>query len=208
MELSYHGGNCVEIATKQATVIVDGAVSALGLKDVKAKDAVFLSTQVGMSPAVEDTMIIDSPGEYEVKDLSIKGIAAKRMIDFDDSEKATMYRLANSSVSVVVVGHVASPLSEDQLEEIGVVDIAIVPVGGNGYTFDAHQAVQAVRQLDPKVVIPTHYKESGVNYEVEQMDLDLFVKELGTVQHETTSKFKIKNGVLPEVFTLVELTRS
>jgi L-ascorbate metabolism protein UlaG (beta-lactamase superfamily) len=111
-------------------------------------------------------------------------------------------------VSIVVLGHVASPLSEEQLEEINVVDIVIIPIGGNGYTFDAHQAVEAVRQINPKVVIPTHYEDSAVKYEVPQMGLEAFVKELGAAEQETLSKFKIKNGVLPEVFTLVELTRS
>lgn len=208
MEVSYHGGNCVEIATKQATIVVDGALSKLGLKDVKAKDAVYISTQAGMSPVVEDSMVLDGPGEYEIKDISVRGIAAERMIDHDKSQQATIYRIATASVSIAVLGHVASPLSEEQLEEIGVVDIVVVPIGGNGYTFDAHQAVQAVRQIDPKVVIPTHYEDKAVKYEVPQMDLESFVKELAAAQQETTAKYKIKNGVLPEIFTLVELTRS
>lgn len=209
MEISYHGGNCIEIASKQSTLIIDGNLTALGLKDVKAKGALHLGTQSDLAGTPdEDGMFLDGPGEYEVKDLSIKGIPAERMIDHDKSLNATIYRISTGQVSIVVVGHVASPLTEEQLEEIGVVDIAIVPVGGNGYTFDAHQAVQAIRQIDPKVVIPTHYEDKGINYEVPQMPLEPFVKELAATQQETTSKFKIKNGVLPEVFTLVELTRS
>ena len=150
MEISYHGANAVEIATKQATLVVDGAVSAVGLKDVKVKDAIYLATQEGFAPQVEDSMQIEGPGEYEVKDVSVKGIPAERMIDHDKSQKATIYRIATSQVSIAVLGHVASPLSEQQLEDIGIVDIAIVPIGGNGYTFDAHQAVEVVRQIDPR----------------------------------------------------------
>lgn len=208
MELSYHGGNCVEIATKKVTIVVDGALSQLGLKDVTPKDAVFVATQPGMSPSVEDSITVDRPGEYEIKDMSIRGIAAQRMIDHDGSEKAAIYRISTSEVSIAVIGHVAAPLTEEQLEAISVVDIAVVPIGGNGYTFDAHQAVQVIRQIDPKVVIPTHYEDKAVKYEVPQMDLESFTKELAATEHETTAKFKIKNGVLPEVFTLVELTRS
>lgn len=208
MEISYHGANCIEIATKQATVIVDGGLSAVGLKDIKVKDGIYLATQTGMAGKVAGGMLFDGPGEYEVRDISIKGIPAERMIDHDKSQKATIYRISTSQVSAVVLGHVASPLSEEQLESIGVVDIAIVPIGGNGYTFDAHQAVEAVRQIDPKVVIPTHYEDKAVKYEVPQMALEPFVKELGAAAQETVAKFKIKNGVLPEIFTLVELTRS
>jgi L-ascorbate metabolism protein UlaG (beta-lactamase superfamily) len=188
--------------------VVDGAVSAVGLKDVKVKDAIYLATQDGFAPKVEDGMLIDGPGEYEVKDVSIKGIPAERMIDHDKSQKATIYRIATSQVSVVVLGHVAIPLSEQQLEDIGVVDIVIVPIGGNGYTFDAHQAVETIGQIGPKVVIPTHYEDGATKYEVPQMSLEAFVKELGATEHVTVAKYKIKNGILPEVLTLVELTRS
>jgi L-ascorbate metabolism protein UlaG (beta-lactamase superfamily) len=139
--------------------------------------------------------------------VAIKGIAAERMIDHDKSKQATIYRIDMGDVVVAVIGHVASPLTETQLEELGVVDIAIVPVGGSGYTLDAHQAVSVVRELNPKVVIPTHYADSALKYEVPQMDLESFIKELGA-EHETTPKYKIKNGVLPETLTIVEITRT
>ena len=85
--------------------------------------------------------------------------------------------------------------------------LVAVPVGGSGYTLDAHQAVSVVRQLDPKVVIPTHFADKVVRYEVPQMELEPFLKELGAPQYEKTAKWKLK-GPLPEILTVIELERT
>ena len=110
-------------------------------------------------------------------------------------------------VSIVVVGHIFAPLPDSVLEEIGLVDVVIVPVGGGGYTLDGHQAAMVVRQLEPKVVIPTHYADPAVKYEVPQESLAEFLKEIGG-EHEVVSSYKIKGGVVPATLTVIEITRS
>jgi|JI10StandDraft_1071094.scaffolds.fasta_scaffold227319_3 L-ascorbate metabolism protein UlaG (beta-lactamase superfamily) len=208
MEITYRGGNCVEIAVKKETVVIDGGLSALGLKDSIAKEGVYIATQTGFNPSkVDDSLRIEGPGEYEVRGVSIKGIASQRMIELNDDKKATIYRLVIDGVSFAIVGHVRVPLTDDELEKIGVVDIAIVPVGGGGYTLDGHQAMKVVKQLEPKVVIPTHYADSAVHYEVPQNGLDEFIKELGA-EHEKVTSYKVKGAVLPAQLTLVEIERS
>lgn len=208
MDISFHGANSVQIVTKKMTIITDAALSRVGLKDVIVKDAVYINTHNDFVPAgIEDGIVIDGPGEYEIKDVSIKGIPAARMTDFDGSKMATIYRVVIGDVSIAIIGHISVPLSDEQLELLGVIDIVIIPVGGSGYTLDSHQAVLTVRQIDPKVVIPTHYADNAVHYEVAQMELEPFIKEL-SVTHEVTPKYKIKNGVLPEAMTIMEITRS
>lgn len=207
MDIEYKGANCVTISTKKVNIAIDARLSAVGLKDITPKEAIAVATQADFALKSDEGVVVDQPGEYEIKDISIVGVAAQRLIDHDDSKQATMYRVALGDVTFAVIGHVRSPLSEEQLEALGVVNVAIVPVGGNGYTLDAHQAVEVVRQLDPKVVIPTHYADKAVNYEVPQMDLEPFLKELGA-EHEVMATWKIKNGVIPEVLTVIELTRT
>lgn len=207
MEISYRGGNCVEIAVKKETLVIDGALSKLGAKDITAKDPVYLATQEGWNPEGVEGLYIDGPGEYEVRGVSVKGISSERMIDFNGEKKATIYHILAEGISIAVVGHVRVPLTEDELERIGVVDIAIVPVGGNGYTADAHQATGIVKQLEPKVVIPTHYADSKLSYEVDQNGLDEFIKEMG-IEHETVSTYKLKGNVFPAQLTVIEIERS
>jgi L-ascorbate metabolism protein UlaG (beta-lactamase superfamily) len=207
MDIEYKGANCITITTKKANIIIDPKLSVDGLKDLTPKNAVVIATQADLFTVGEDSVVIDRPGEYEVRGVSVVGVAAERMLDHDKSTKATMYRVVVGDVAFAVLGHVAVPLSEEQLEALGVVDVVVVPVGGSGYTLDAHQAVSVVRQIDPKVVIPTHYADKGLSYEVPQMELEPFVKELGAPQTETLSKWKIK-GALPEILTLIQLERT
>ena len=206
MDFEYKGANCVVINSKQATVVIDGNLASVGLKTYAPKDAIEIATQRGFAGA-DGRVTIDMPGEYEVSDISILGIPAQRLIDFDGSQATTMYKVTFSDLSVAVLGHVATPLSDEQLEALGVVDVLIVPVGGGGYTLDAHHAVEAVHKIDPKVVIPTHFADADIAYEVPQEGLEPFLKELGAA-HELTAKWKVKNGALPEILTVVELTRS
>ena len=207
MDIEYKGANCIVITTKKATLLIDPRLSLVGLKDVATKNSVQLATQNDFIVSGEDSVVVDRPGEYEVRGVSVSGVPAERLIDHDKSLAATIYRLTVGDVRIAVVGHVATPLSEEQLETLGVIDVAIVPVGGSGYTLDAHQAVAVIRQIDPKVVIPTHYADKALTYEVPQMELEPFVKELGAPEHEKTSKWKIK-GPMPEIMTLVELERT
>ncbi|HET6622402.1 MAG TPA: MBL fold metallo-hydrolase [Candidatus Saccharimonadales bacterium] len=207
MEIEYKGGNAVVISTKKLDVLIDPKLSQLGLKDVTSKHGCVVATQAEFVPKdTAGSVVIDGPGEYEVDDISINGVAAERMIDHDGSKQSTIYRVATSDVTVAVIGHSSCPLSEQQLETLSVVDIVVVPVGGNGYTLNANQAVEVVRQLEPKVVIPTHYADKAAKYEVPQDELELFTRELAADVQELP-KLKIKNCQLPEVLTVYKLTR-
>lgn len=207
MDIEYKGANCITLSSKSGVIAVDPKLSSVGLKDVTSKVTVVLATQPEFIAKGEGTLVIDGPGEYEVAGFSVKGIPAQRHVDTaDDGNKATIYRIDTSEASLGVIGHVAM-LDDTQLERLGVVDILVVPVGGNGYTLDAHAAVQLVRRIDPKMVIPTHYADGDINYEVPQAELEPFLKEMGAA-HQVGAKLKLKTGVLPETLTVLELTRT
>lgn len=209
MDIEYKGGNCIVLTTKKATIVVDAKLDELSFKNQATKATVELATQEAfMAPGGEDTLLVSGPGEYEVENISIVGIAAQAHVDAKtDPLRATMYRIASQDVSMVVVGHIYPELSEEQLEAIGVVDVLVVPVGGNGYTLDAAGALKIVKAVDPKVVIPTHYADSAAKYPVPQAELELFLKDLGAA-HEETPKLKIKGGVVNEVLTVQVVTRT
>jgi L-ascorbate metabolism protein UlaG (beta-lactamase superfamily) len=209
-EIEYKGGNGVVIAGKKATLIFDPKLSLVGLKDIKTKDAVVVATETRFVSGADDAkVLLDGPGEYEVADFTIRGTAATRHIDTPDQEKlATIYRVECSDVRIGVIGNIDPKLSESQYEALGVIDILIIPVGGGGYTLDATSAATIVRSAEPKVVIPVHYAEPGLSYEVPQDTLETFVKELGA-QFEETQKLKVKSvSTLPQVLTVIKIDRS
>lgn len=207
MEIEYKGGNGLAIKSSLINITIDPKISLIGLKDIKVTDTLEIVTETSLAIDGDQKILIDGPGEYEVSKVSVKGIAAKKYRD-ESGAKFTIYRLEISGFRVAVLGHCTETLDESQLEAIGVVDILAIPVGGNGYTLDAHQAAKLVNQIDPRVVIPVHYADKAIKYDVDQDDLAGFLKELGAQEHEVVEKLKLKNGVVPAVRTVYEIRRS
>ncbi len=209
-DIEYKGANTVVIATKQATLVTDPKLSIAGLSDIAIKGAVEVATEARFATNGQDArLLIEGPGEYGVASFDIRGIAAQRHLDTEEQGfLGTIYRIEFGEVRIGLLGNIYEKLNDETLEELGVVDILIIPVGGNGYTLDATGAVSLVRKISPKVVIPVHYADSALAYEVQQDGLDLFVKELG-VPVESTSKYRVKGrSTLPDALTLVEVTRT
>lgn len=209
MEIEYKGANSLVFKTGSTSLVVDPKLSLVGKKDVKVDGYIELVTNPKFITEGEakPKITIEGPGEYEVSGISIRGVSAKGYSE--EESKSVIYRLDIAGFRVAVLGHIKSPLSESQLEGLGVVDIVTVPVGGNNYTLNAHEAAAIVRQIDPKIVIPTHYKDNDLRYEVDQDDMEGFLKELGATQHDITDKLKMKPGaVLPVVLTIVEIKKT
>jgi L-ascorbate metabolism protein UlaG (beta-lactamase superfamily) len=209
-EIEYKGGNTLIINTKKVTLVIDPKLSIVGLKDVILKDAVEISTEDRFSVKNDDAKLkIGVPGEYGVGDVDIKGVAARRNIDSEDVPlSSVMYRLSIADTRLAVLGNIYGKLTDEQLEEIGLIDILIIPVGGSGYTLDAVSAAKLAMKIEPKVVIPVHYSDSGLKYEVPQEDVELFLKEINAPS-EKVAKYKVKAGnVFPTTLTAVVVERS
>lgn len=210
-EIEYKGGNGVVITSKKTQLVIDPKLSLIGLKDLPAKDSVEIATEPRFlvnDPAAR--LQIEGPGEYEISEASIRGVRTTRHIDTQADEPiSTIYRIELGEVRIAVIGNIAPKLSEDQLEEIGIVDLVIIPVGGNGYTLDATSAASLVRQIDPRAVIPVHYADDSLKYEVPQDNRDVFVKELAAPVEEVGSKYRVKTAsTIPQVLSVLVLDRS
>jgi L-ascorbate metabolism protein UlaG (beta-lactamase superfamily) len=153
--------------------------------------------------------VIDGPGEYEVGGVSVIGVATFH----DDKMGAdrglnTIYVIEIDGLRLVHTGDLGHKLNDEQLEDIGSVDVAMVPVGGE-FTLDAKQAGEVVRQLDPWVVIPMHYKQEGLSDEgfSKLSGVEDFLKEMGRNQVEPLPKLTISADRLPEELQVVVLER-
>lgn len=209
-EIEYKGANCIIISTKKSKLIVDPKLSIVGLKDVSTKDAVELATENRFFIDNPDANLsIEGPGEYGVAGFDIRGIPARRHIDTNsDPLISTMYRVEIGESRIGIIGNIDEKLSDEQLESLGLLDILVIPVGGGGYTLDATGAVSLVRMINPKIVIPVHYADGALKYEVPQDELSLFISELG-VPVETVAKYKQKQLLTAiETLSVVEITRS
>lgn len=206
MELQFYGANCVRIVTKKAAVTIDDNLASLGLKSVtKPNDIALYTTRSEGHPDAQLT--IDCAGEYEASGVSVQGVPARAHMDEAGLFTATMFKLDVDDIRVAVVGHIHPDLTDDELEELGTVDVLIVPVGGAGFTLDPIGALKVIKAIEPKIIIPTHYADKAIAYEVPQTTLEEALKGLAMEVAETAPKLKLKSAELPEVMKLVVLER-
>lgn len=207
MDIQFYGANCVTVTYKGTRIVVDDNLAELGGKTIVKAEDVVLYTGPHATDAPKGRLMFDAPGEFEVSDISIVGIPERAHID-EDGLRATMYKIITSDISLLVVGHVYPGINDDQLERIGMIDVMVVPVGGSGYTLDPLGALKLIKEIEPKIVIPTHYGMPGVNYPVPQTDLQTALKELGMEHREQSGKLKLKSTDLTDITQVIVLEKS
>ncbi len=208
MEIQYFGANCVRINTKKANIVIDDNLAEIGLKSIIKTGDIVLQTFKAKLPNVESKIVIGIPGEYEVSNTSILGIAARSHMDEVKKNSATIFKIIADEVRIAIIGHVYPELNDEQLEALGTIDVLIIPVGGNGYTLDSIGALKIIKKIEPHIVIPTHYDDDSIKYEVPQQPLEEALKGLAMEPKETIAKFKIKPGEIAENTQLIVLERS
>jgi L-ascorbate metabolism protein UlaG (beta-lactamase superfamily) len=208
MELQYFGGNCIKITTKKASIVVDDNLASLGLKSVTKPGDIALFTSEHGLPNDKVKLVIDLPGEYEVSNTSITGVSARAHIDTEGQKSAVMYKIIADDIRLAVVGHIDPKLSETQLEALGTIDILVIPVGGNGFTLDPAGALQVIKEIEPKIIVPTNYADNQLKYPVPATDLETAAKGLSMEIKETTDKLKLKGSdILTDQAQLIVLER-
>lgn len=180
--------------------MIDPFSKETGLRAPKIKDDLLLVTHHhydhdDVEGADENTFIIDGPGEYEKQEIQIRGVSS-----FHDKSEGkerglnTIYTIKAEEVTICHLGDIGQDkLTDKQVEDIGDVDILMIPVGGK-YTIGYKEAVEIVGQIEPKIVIPMHYKIKDLKLDIEGPEK--FVKELG-ITAEKVDKFKIQKKNLP-----------
>lgn len=207
MDLQFFGANCIAITLKGARIIIDDNLAELGAKSVAKPDDVALYTGKSSQPT-KARLSFDSAGEYEVSDISVIGIAARAHMDEEKTHNATMFKIVAGDLTILVTGHVYPELNENQLEAIGMVDVLVIPVGGNGYTLDPAGALKLIKDIEPKMIIPTHYSDKSLKFPMPQQDLTNALKELGMEPKEKVAKLKLKHADIDDVMHLVVLEKS
>lgn len=150
-------------------------------------------------------MVLDGPGDYEVKGAMITGVPAQLHID-ESGQRGTAYSIVIDGLNIVVTGNISGKLAQDEVEKLGQVDVVVVPVGGNGLTLDAEGAAAVVAQLEPSWVVPVHYDDGVSKYPMPQAGVDLFLKEMGS-NPEPENKLRISQKEPPAETQVVLLTR-
>lgn len=139
--------------------------------------------------------VVRTPGEKTIKGIEIKGIGC-----FHDLEHGAlrgtnvMYVITVDGFRIAHLGDLGHELAECELEAMGQIDVLLIPVGGY-YTIDAEQATRAVEQINPKLVIPMHFKNEKINLTIGPVDD--FLKGKQNVRMPDASQIEVTKDSLP-----------
>ena len=204
MIITWQGHSCFKIQDKigsdGVTVVTDPFSKEVGLKVPNCEaDIVTISHDHydhNNSAALRgQPLIINCAGEYDYKGILVEGIDSFHD-DKEGKERGlnVIYRFEVEDISIVHLGDLGSPLDNGQLEKLAGTDILLIPVGGK-YTLDAKKAVEVISQIEPRIVIPMHYKIKDLKIDIDPVDK--FIKEIG-VEPTYEEKLKISKKDLPQ----------
>ena len=206
MEITYYGGGCIYVTTKQLSVLVNPQEKDYKLKLPNFKADMVLYTAPNEAANGGSGFVVDSPGEYEMKNVLIKGIAAQLHIDKpEDAKRGVIYSITANDVHLLVLGNIDPSLSDKQREAIGEGNALVLPVGGHGLTLDANSAAKIISQFEPQYTVPVHYDDGVANYPMPQDKLDKFLHEMGGESPQAVDKLKVTAKDLGDESKLVIL---
>ena len=147
--------------------------------------------------------VLRGAGSKEAKGITFKGVATSHDVTGGSQRGSNVvFCFAVDNVRLCHLGDLGHGLSQAQISEIGPVDVLLTPVGGF-YTIDAAVASQVVNQLEPKVVIPMHFRNDKCLFPI--ATVDDFLKGKPNVRHAPGSEVEFMAGSLPATTEIVVL---
>jgi len=212
MEISYLGHSSFRLKGKTATVVTDPFNLSIGLSFPKVSaDIVTIShahEDHNNGDSVSDVRkVIDGPGEYEIQDVSIIGTSTYHDdVKGADRGKNTIYLIEMDGLRICHLGDLGHKLSEKQVEDLGEINILMIPVGGV-YAIGTDDAAYVAQTIEAQITIPMHYQTKGLDEKMfkDLVGYDEFVNKLG-LPLETLEKFSVTKDSLDEQQRIVVLT--
>lgn len=196
MVIQWLGQACFKIQSGELVIVIDPFGKEIGLTPPRFRADIVLVSHAhfdhsNSSSLAGDPFIVTEPGEYETKGVYMRGIKT-----FHDAQEGrerglnTAFAIDLEGIKIFHLGDFGeSEMRDETVEEAGDVDVLLIPVGGV-YTIDGEEAARIVNQIEPRFVIPMHYKIPGLSVKIEGPDA--FLKEMGASKLEVSDRFTIK----------------
>lgn len=216
MDVTYLGHASFKLRGKTATVITDPFDSSVGFPFPAASaDIITVShshsdhaniAKIQATGRRSQPFVITAPGEYEILGVSVRAIP----VFHDDQQgklrgKNLIMIITIDGVHLVHLGDLGHSLTEAQVEDIGPVDVLMVPVGGV-FTIDPQAAASVVENLDPSIVIPMHFRSEKHSAAFKELSpLTDFLKQMEVESKQAQEKLTVTAGNMPEETEVVVL---
>lgn len=205
MEITWYGLSCFRLMERgRASIVTDPYGIIWGYPQLKLRGSVVTVSQDSQHHNFVDAVseverVIDGPGEYEIGGVFIIG-AMMTNTRKKVAERNVAYLFDCDGLTVLHLGALDYVPSQSAVEQMGAVNVAMVPVGG---ALDGSKAAEIVSLLEPDVIIPMHYKTPKLNLELQPVDK--FLKEMGVTQLSEQPSVKITGSGLPDQTQVVLL---
>ena len=214
MEITWYGHSCFRLTERSyATVVTDPFDSkAIGYDALRLKaDIVTVSHDApghNHTDAVKGTThMINGAGEFEIGGVFITGVstdggAGGKKKNRDASSRNTVYVFDYDGITVAHLGDLQQVPTQSEIESLGTINVALVPVGGGG-GLNAAKAAEVISLIEPNIVVPMHYATPAVKVSLDS--LNKFVKEMGLSKPEPQPSLKVTRSGLPDETRVVVL---
>ena len=214
MEITWYGHSCFRLTERSmATVVTDPYDhSSIGYDSLKLKaDIVTVSHDAGghnNTSAVKGTShVIDGAGEFEIGGVFITGVqtdggSGRKKKDKEKGAQNTVYVFDYDGITVAHLGDLQEVPTQSEIEALGTINVALVPVGGGG-ALNAAKAAEIISVIEPNLVIPMHYATPAAKISLDS--LSKFVKEMGLSKPTSQPSLKVTRSGLPDETHVVVL---
>jgi L-ascorbate metabolism protein UlaG (beta-lactamase superfamily) len=208
MEITWYGHACFRLKDRTTSVVTDPYDKTLGLPLPRPKaDIVTISHDVPHHNYTEglkgEFKVIAGPGEYEIGGIFITGIhLASPKKSTDEVAQNNIYVIYIEDIAVCHLGDLSHVPTQNQVEDLGSIEVLMVPVGGQN-TLNAAQAAEVISLIEPYIVIPMHYHLPDLTVKLDPVDK--FLKEMGVTKADTVDTLKLTKTGLPEETQIVLL---
>jgi L-ascorbate metabolism protein UlaG (beta-lactamase superfamily) len=168
VEITWYGLSCFRLRERGTTIICDPydkKVTGLSLPRTKADIVTISHDRPGhnaVSAVAGEPKVFSGPGDYEVGGVLITGLTTyHKAANGEQAERNVAYFFDFDGFTVGHLGDLGQIPHQRQVEELGEIDVLLVPVSGHN-TLDASRMTEVISLLEPRIVIPMHYLHPGL----------------------------------------------
>jgi len=212
MEITWYGHSCFRLTERNyATVVTDPFDNkSIGYDMLKLKSDIVTVSHDAPGHSHADAVkgmshVIDGAGEFEIGGVFITGVATdggSKKKNKEGGASNTIYVFDYDGITVAHLGDLKHAPTQSEIETLGTVNVALVPVGGGG-GLNAAKAAEVISMLEPNLVIPMHYSTPATKLPLDT--LNKFLKEMGLSKVDAQPSLKVTRSSLPDETHVVVL---
>jgi L-ascorbate metabolism protein UlaG (beta-lactamase superfamily) len=217
MEITWYGHSCFRLTERNyATVVTDPYDSkSIGYDSLRLRSDIVTVSHDAPGHSNTDAVkgsshVIDGAGEFEIGGVFITGVQTdgsgsgkkKTKKENEATGRNTIYVFDYDGITVAHLGDLKEVPTQSEIELLGTINVALVPVGGGG-GLNAAKAAEVISLIEPNLVIPMHYSTPAAKVSLDS--LNKFIKEMGLSKTETQPSLKVTRSGLPNETHVVVL---